>query len=278
MEIIERNNEIFQRSDYKKDKYLFAVFERKIKDRNAKIMSDEENYVITNESAETPPWIWTKDNFDKSKLKEIEEVIRLYLVKDKMTFTSKQELYNALLDDNFELIDRSDYFELWFMKCEILKDTKPNDGRIDRVRPDEKDIIFQFILNFENFMDDSVTNFSQKTKDEIDAYCRKRAGEEMANENFYVLRNANWKIVSIANYNIYTEETGKTGLVYTPEEERGKGYAAKLVHEIAGMILDQGYTPILYTDQRYPNSNRAYANAWYENGGTLINFSVVKAE
>ena len=33
-------------------------------------------------------------------------------VKDKMTFTCKKELYNSLLDDNFELIDKSDYFEL----------------------------------------------------------------------------------------------------------------------------------------------------------------------
>jgi predicted GNAT family acetyltransferase len=44
------------------------------------------------------------------------------------------------------------------------------------------------------------------------------------------------------------------------------------------MLLEKGYTPLLYTDQNYPNSNKAYANAGYENGGTLISFSVVKGE
>jgi hypothetical protein len=34
--------------------------------------------------------------------------------------------------------------------------------------------------------------------------------------------------------------------------------------------------PVLYTDQNYPDSNKAYANAGYENWGTLVSFSVVK--
>ena len=38
---------------------------KKINNPDAKIMSDEENYVITNESEETAPWIWTKDDFNK---------------------------------------------------------------------------------------------------------------------------------------------------------------------------------------------------------------------
>jgi predicted GNAT family acetyltransferase len=125
------------------------------------------------------------------------------------------------------------------MKCERLKDTKSNDGRMDRVKPDEKDIIFQFILNFENFMDDSITKFSQKTEEEKNVYCLKRTEEEMMNENFYVLRNSQGKIVCIAHYKINADGTAKTGLVYTPDEERGRGYAAKLVHEITKIILDK---------------------------------------
>ena len=127
MKIIDINNKVFKSEEYLKDKYLFDVFEKKIIDENAKIMSDEENYVITNESEERAPWIRTKDNIDKSTLKEIEEVIKIYLVKDKMTFTCKKELYDNLLEDNFELIDRADYFELGFMLCEKLKETKSND-------------------------------------------------------------------------------------------------------------------------------------------------------
>ena len=277
MKIIDKTNEVFASKDYQKDKYLFTVFETKINDKNAKIMSDEENYVITNENEEMGPWIWTKDNFDKSKLKEIEEVIGLYLVKDKMTVTSKKELYNALIEDNYDLIDKSDYFELGFMKCEKLKDTKPNDGRIDRARVEEKDLIANYIYEFEVFQDDSVTHVNWKRKEELKNECIKKAEIEMNSGNLYVLRNKDNKIVCMAHCKF--REYGGTAtiwLVYTPEEERGKWYAAKLVHELTKIILDRWHVPALYTDQNYPNSNKAYANAGYENVGTLINFSIVK--
>ena len=55
-----------------------------------------------------------------------------------------------------------------------------------------------------------------------------------------------------------------------------KGYAAKIVHDITAILLEKGYIPVLYTDQNYPNSNKAYFNAGYENSGTLVNFSCNK--
>ena len=276
METIDINNKVFKSDEYVKDIYLFNVFEKKINDVNAKIMSDEENYIITNESEERAPWIWTKDNFDRSKLKEIEELIKLYLVKDKMTFTCKKELYDTLLEDNFELIDKADYFELGFMKCENLKDTKPNDGRLDKVKPEEKELIENYIYNFNTFVDDSVTNYSSKSIDQIKKECSEEAEEEMNNPNFYVLRNKNNKIVCMAHYRINKNGTAITWLVYTPDDERWKWYAAKLVHELTKILLEKWCIPVLYTDQNYPNSNKAYANVWYENKGMLVSFTCRK--
>ena len=275
MKTIDKNNRIFQSDEYVNDKYLFFILEKKINHENARIMSDEENYVISNESPETNPWIWTKDNFDKSKLKELEELIKLYLVKEKMSFTCKKELYQALLNDNFKLIDSSSYFELWFMKCMKLKDTKPNDGRLDKAKMEEIDLIADYIYKFNNFQDDHVSHYSSKTAEQIKAECLQAAEYEINNKNFYVLRNNDNKIVCMAHYKINQNWTGKVWLVYTPDEERWKWYAAKLVHELTKMLLEEWYTPLLYTDQNYPNSNKAYANAGYENWGTLVCFSVV---
>lgn len=277
---ITKDNEIFKSGNYQKDKYWFFIFEKKINDENAKIMSDWENYVITNESAETNPWIWTKDNFNKSKLKEIEELIEVYLnmypANDKMDFTCKKELYYALIDDNFDLVDKASYFELWFMKCEELKDTKPNDWWLDRAKKEEIDLIADYIRKFNEFQDDHVSHYSSKTDDQIKAECLQSAEKEINDENFYVLRNSNNKIVCMAHYRINDNWTGKVWLVYTPDEERWKWYAAKLVHELTKMLLDGWYIPILYTDQNYPNSNKAYANAGYQNHWTLIVFKCKK--
>ena len=75
MKVIDRDNKIFKSDEYTKDKYLFFILEKKINHENAQIISDEENYVITNESPETNPWIWTKDNFDKSKIRSLGDYI-----------------------------------------------------------------------------------------------------------------------------------------------------------------------------------------------------------
>ena len=49
-----------------------------------------------------------------------------------------------------------------------------------------------------------------------------------------------------------------------------------MVYELTKKIMNAGYIPVLYTDQNYPNSNKAYANVGYVNRGTLINFSCDK--
>ena len=46
--IISKDNKIFKSEGYKKDKYLYAIFEKKINHEDAKIMSDWKNYIITN--------------------------------------------------------------------------------------------------------------------------------------------------------------------------------------------------------------------------------------
>ena len=76
----------------------------------------------------------------------------------------------------------------------------------------------------------------------------------------------------------YDEVDGQAKLshVYTPINERGKGYASNLVYSITNGLLKRGLVPLLYTDYNYIHSNKAYINAEYEDTGILINFSCSK--
>ncbi len=64
--------------------------------------------------------------------------------------------------------------------------------------------------------------------------------------------------------------------VYTPVEERKKGYAANLIYSVTNMLLSKGLVLLLYTDYHYIPSNKAYKNAGYEDTGVLINFYMEK--
>lgn len=104
---------------------------------------------------------------------------------------------------------------------------------------------------------------------------RNEAIENIKSGNFYVLKNSDEKIVCMAGYSV-VENQAKISAVFTPKEERGKGYAANLIYHMTNELLKNGYIPLLYTDYNYIASNKAYVNAGYENQGILINFTCSK--
>ncbi len=103
----------------------------------------------------------------------------------------------------------------------------------------------------------------------------KDAQEFISDDKFYILRNPENKIVCMASYSV-TEKQAKINHVYTPIEERKKGYAANLIYIMTNDILKKGLVPLLYTDYNYIPSNKAYINVGYEDKGILINFSCSK--
>ena len=57
--------------------------------------------------------------------------------------------------------------------------------------------------------------------------------------------------------------------VYTPPCARRKGYAGNLVYAVTKAQLEQGRTPMLYTDAHYTASNACYTQIGYELQGEL---------
>ena len=100
--------------------------------------------------------------------------------------------------------------------------------------------------------------------------------QELINsQNFYIWKNNSGKIVCMTYY-IVTDNLAKISHVYTPVEERGKGYAANLIYNVTNNLLKDGLIPLLYTDYNYIASNKAYINVGYKSTGILINFSCSK--
>lgn len=266
---IDKNNKIFNTSEYQKDKYKFNLITKILKGDNTLLYSDEENYVFCRGEKGMPTWIWTKDNLkDMTIFQEIKETMDLYITDlEKDRFTCKKELYYFLINSGYNKINKDDYFELGFLICNKTKDVKQTDGCM--VKSSEQDIntIADYIFKYNDLL--SNTEQMEKVSPEE---AMKEAEELIEDDKLYIWRNKDGKIVCMANYK-KEEETARIGHVYTPEEERGKGYAANLIHDMTEQLLDDRLVPLLYTDYNYPASNKAYMNAGYEDTGILINFS-----
>lgn len=71
------------------------------------------------------------------------------------------------------------------------------------------------------------------------------------------------KPVSYASTTVPAYGVVRIGLVYTPEELRGRGYAGASVAAISQRVLDRGELPVLFTDLANPTSNRVYQRIGY---------------
>ncbi len=73
------------------------------------------------------------------------------------------------------------------------------------------------------------------------------------------------KLVSVAAKTRPTKNNITVNFVYTPKEERKKGYASNCVATLSQRMLDEGYkTTTLYTDLANPTSNKIYQEIGYE--------------
>ncbi|HEY3530780.1 MAG TPA: GNAT family N-acetyltransferase [Nocardioides sp.] len=55
----------------------------------------------------------------------------------------------------------------------------------------------------------------------------------------------------------------RIGPVYTPKEQRGRGYASAAVYAVSKLLRDSGERPCLFTDQANPTSNKIYEAIGY---------------
>ena len=268
MKRIDKDNSVFKLSEFVQDQYKFNIILKNLDSPTLELYSDEENYVICRGSKKWPTWIWTKDNFDINKIDEIEELIRLYLTdEDKTKFTCKKELYDLLVERGFEELNLEDYFEMGFLICRETKKPKMCDGSLSIPDEFDKDILVKYWYDDNQEMNGVEPITLEQAKRDVEDFIK--------SGTFYVLRNNDNKIVCMASYGI-TGNQAKLSHVYTPVEERGKGYAANLIYHMTNDLLEKGFVPLLYTDYNYIPSNKAYINAGYEDTGILINFSCSK--
>lgn len=260
MKIINKSNDIFKSKEFICDKYMFNIIYRNLNSPTLKLYSDEVNYIFCQGATHLPTWIWTKDGFDKSVVEEL-----LCLIKENLScegcnkFTCKRELYDLLKDK----INTDNYFEMGFLLCEKVIKPKECNAKFYLAREDDKNTLIQHCLDSHNEMNGVDKLSLEEAVNDIERLLK--------DEHLYVLKNNMGKIVSMAAYSIIDNQA-KITHVYTPKEERNKGYAANVIYYLTKYLLEKGYVVLLYSDYRYSPSNKAYINVGYEDRGILINF------
>ncbi len=256
----DKNINLLEIKNFEKDKFKFHILYKILKSDERLIYTDHENYIVARSAVDYPVWIWTVDEISEEKIHEILNLLDIYLEKDEVIITCKEELYHEFS----EIYNIATYFELGFLMCKKLNSIKMALGYFDKPNYSDKITLANYWTNLCKEENNLEISFSSALI-EVDNW--------LSNDNFYVWRNNIGKVVSIASYSIQGEQA-KISHVYTPPEERRKGYSKSLVHTLTEKILEQNLIPLLYTNYNYSISNELYKKLGYESKGYLINFQI----
>ena len=147
------------------------------------------------------------------------------------------------------------------MKLRILVLTKVKSGELNKnlnfrkAELKDKTVLKKYIY-------DMIYEIYGKKKedDEIESYFLK-----VMKSGFYIIEN-NGKIVSQGAVNANLINGKSLGYVYTPKEERNKGYCYNLIYRLCEELLkkDENKFICLYTDDTNPISNHIYEKVGFE--------------
>ena len=108
-----------------------------------------------------------------------------------------------------------------------------------------------------------ITDDEALVKEEKNEEEAKNKVEDYMKKGYYVLEK-DGKIVSQALIGRELIKGKGISCVYTPKEERGKGYAYNIVYKLSKKCLDEGAEYcVLYTDAENPISNYIYEKIGY---------------
>jgi len=136
----------------------------------------------------------------------------------------------------------------------MLPKQKINEATFREATEQDRPILTQYIKGFyKDALGEGMTDEDANKK--FDTYYER---------GYYVVEKYN-KIVSQAVIGRDLIKGKSISGVYTPKEERGKGYAYNLIYTLSKKCLDEGAEYcVLYTDAENPISNHVYEKIGYE--------------
>lgn len=142
---------------------------------------------------------------------------------------------------------------LYFVNKDFKPFTLEGVSFIDAIGATDDEIV-DFVL------DARVKGFNEAaTRESINKLLSQRSKEED-----FIIAQKDGKMVAQAGIQTYTPKVGQIGSVYTPEEERCKGYAKAVVSEICRRIIERGKIPTLIVKKSNAPAIRAYEALGFE--------------
>jgi hypothetical protein len=156
------------------------------------------------------------------------------------------------------------------MEIRKVNDIKPVEGFQRLALPEEAKLVADWMIQFQI---EALTS-------ELDYEAALNKATKLIEENkIYLYENSEQKVVTMAIASRKLVNGMAITYVFTPEENRGMGYAAANMYYLSKNLLDRGYEfCTLFVDKKNPLSNRAYEKVGYKILEDNYEYKVIQAE
>lgn len=144
-----------------------------------------------------------------------------------------------------------------------LVEPRPVPGRLRPVRADEAEQALAWVQQF--FVDtDEQAGRPAGHDGEAAAFGIEDVRRKIVEEVLWFWEDDDGRVVHLIGANPPAYGVSRIGPVYTPKQERGRGWAGGAVAEVSRLLRERGDRVILFTDQANPTSNALYQALGYE--------------
>jgi len=138
---------------------------------------------------------------------------------------------------------------------------KPVPGELRRATEDHVDLVMAWYAAFAGDADEQAGRPRGSSAHEVPD--RAEALRSLVTKNIWFWVDESGEPVHLTGANPPSFGAARIGPVYTPPEQRGRGWASAAVAEVSRRILAEGARACLFTDQANPTSNKIYAALGY---------------
>lgn len=226
----------------------------RILDEEALVIKSDDDKLLATQNTGREMWLWLKERNLRPYLKEF-----LSLIDDKEipSLTSYPEVIKVLSENLTKKHEPG--MGLIGYHCPIVKEPFRDDVTVIKANKEH----LEFMMN-------CLKGFAKDSFDvEVTAESQREAATKLVESGDLYLLLKDDEIVSTTYISHRSPIHGRINTVYTPDENRKNGYASFLVAKVSQIILDEGLTPVLYTDDANETSNKVYKSIGYIETGRL---------
>lgn len=243
------------------DAITFSVLTSILQGTCADIFTNHESIIVCHSGHPYPVWAWCRDVGVEADVRRIAACLKEAFPLDG----------GYACNLSYELLARlkelDPYFEQAKIKMNLLsyrldklnRIDHPCDGAPEQASPDELSVLAQL------WHDGCL---EMEGMDHSEEKCLEHTAEAIRSGKIFVWRDGAGEIAAITSRG-NTGGYSKIASVYTRPEKRRRGYAMNLVAHVTKTILEDGLTPILYTNADYAASNECYRKIGYRKVGSL---------